>query len=67
MAAYEPQSGHELQSGPRGNSSLPDVHPAWQVFMRFCRQLRYGEIDQLNIQDGLPLLAEMTKKKVKFS
>jgi hypothetical protein len=43
------------------------VHPAWRAFMRFCADLRHGEISQLKIQDGLPLLAEVTKKKVKFS
>ncbi len=43
------------------------VHPAWQAFMRYCRELRFGEIEQLKIQDGLPLLAEVTKKKVKFT
>lgn len=43
------------------------VHPAWAAFMRFCNELRHGEIEQLKIQDGLPLLAEVTKKKVKFT
>lgn len=43
------------------------MHPAWQAFIRFCKDLRHGEIEQLKIQDGLPLLAEVTKKKVKFT
>ncbi len=42
------------------------LHPAWREFMRFCRDLRHGEIDRLSIQDGLPVLAETTRKKVKF-
>lgn len=41
--------------------------PAWREFIRFCRELRYGEIERLSIQDGLPVLAELTKKKVKFT
>jgi hypothetical protein len=41
--------------------------PAWEEFIRFCRELRHGEIERLSIQDGLPLLAELTKKKVKFT
>jgi hypothetical protein len=41
--------------------------PAWREFMRFCRVMRYGEIERLSIQDGLPVLAELTKKKVKFA
>ena len=46
-----------------GQGALP---PAWREFIRFCRDLRYGEIERLSIQDGLPVLAELTKKKVKF-
>jgi hypothetical protein len=41
--------------------------PAWREFIRYCRELRYGEIERLSIQDGLPVLAELTKKKVKFT
>lgn len=43
------------------------LHPAWIEFMRFCQQMRHGEIDQLRIQDGLPMLAETVRQKVKFS
>lgn len=41
--------------------------PAWHEFIRFCRELGHGEIERLSIQDGLPVLAELTKKKVKFT
>jgi hypothetical protein len=50
-----------LSSG--GEHALP---PAWREFIRFCRDLRHGEIERLSIQDGLPVLAEVTTKKVKF-
>jgi len=43
------------------------LHPAWREFVRFCEELRHGEIARLAIQDGLPVLAEMTRKKVKFT
>ncbi len=43
------------------------LHPAWRYFLRFCEQLQHGEIERLKIQDGLPVLAEVTKKKVKFA
>ncbi|MBZ5590284.1 MAG: hypothetical protein LAO05_17155 [Acidobacteriia bacterium] len=46
-----------------GERSLP---PAWREFIRFCRDLRHGEIERLSIQDGMPVLAETIKKKVKF-
>jgi hypothetical protein len=48
---------------PQGAGELP---PAWREFIRFCGELRHGEIERLSIQDGLPVLAEITKKKVKF-
>ena len=41
--------------------------PAWREFIRFCRDLRHGEIERLSIQDGSPVLAETIKKKVKFN
>jgi hypothetical protein len=43
------------------------LNPAWRAFMHFCGELRYGEIERRKIQDGLPVLAEVVKKKVKFS
>ncbi|HYW43077.1 MAG TPA: hypothetical protein VE959_09475 [Bryobacteraceae bacterium] len=45
-------------------------HPlpaAWREFIRFCRDLRHGEIERLSIQDGLPVLAEVTTRKIKFN
>jgi hypothetical protein len=49
---------------PRVCASL---HPAWLEFIRFCHQMGHGEIDQLKIQDGLPMLAETVRQKVKFT
>ena len=43
------------------------LHPAWVEFIRFCGQMRHGEIEQLKIQDGLPMLAETVRQKIKFS
>lgn len=42
------------------------IHPAWSAFIKYCEDLGYGEIEKLKIQDGLPMLAEEVKKKVKF-
>jgi hypothetical protein len=55
--------------GSRGQSRRPDggsLHPAWIAFIQHCRELGFGEISQLKIQDGLPVMAEETKRKVKF-
>ncbi len=43
------------------------LHPAWVAFIRYCERLGHGEIEKLKIQDGLPVLAEITTQKVKFS
>jgi hypothetical protein len=43
------------------------LHPSWRAFMRYCGEIGYGEIELLKIQDGLPVLAEVTRKKVKFA
>ena len=42
------------------------LHPAWRAFIQYCFRLQHGEIQVLKIQDGVPVLAELTKKKVKF-
>jgi hypothetical protein len=52
--------------GSRGSSREP-IHPAWRSFIRYCAELQNGEIELLKIQDGLPVLAEVVKKKIKFA
>ena len=42
------------------------LHPAWCALMELCERLGYGEIEKLKIQDGLPVLAEMTTQKIKL-
>ncbi len=51
-------------SEARTNAS---VHPAWLRLMCYCAELGHGEIEKLKIQDGLPMAAEVTTRKVKFS
>ncbi len=51
----------------RRTGALTSLHPAWQEFVRFCQDLGFGEVENLKIQDGLPVLAEVTRKKVKFT
>ncbi len=50
----------------QGERVLPEIQSPWIEFMRFCADLRHGEISRLKIQDGLPVLAEVTTQKVKF-
>jgi hypothetical protein len=43
------------------------VHPSWLRLIRYCAELGHGEIEKLKIQDGLPVAAEVTTRKIKFS
>ena len=59
------KSAVAVRMNPDGNSSQA-LHPSWISFIRHCRELGFGEISQLKIQDGLPVMAEETTKKMKF-
>lgn len=61
-ASNAKKNGHCAGQG-NGEHSL---HPSWESFIRYCEQLEHGEIERLKIQDGLPVLAEVTREKVKF-
>ena len=50
---------------PPGTS--PSVHPAWMRLMRYCAELGHGEIEKLKIQDGVPVIADVVRQKVKFT
>ncbi len=56
-----------MDSAPGLSSGGAMRHAAWQAFVKFCVELQHGEIERLRIQDGLPLLAEVTRKKIKFA
>lgn len=51
----------------REKDARTQLHPAWMAFIKYCDRLGHGEIEKLKIQDGLPVLAEVTTQKVKFS
>lgn len=46
---------------------LEQLHASWLAFIRYCAELRHGEVERLKIQDGLPVIAEVIKEKVKFT
>jgi hypothetical protein len=52
---------------PQAQSGNDPIPPAWREFIKFCRDLRHGEIERLSIQDGVPVLAEVTTRKIKFN
>ena len=43
------------------------IHPSWLALIELCRELGYGEIERVSIQDGLPVMAETVKTKVRFT
>ncbi len=47
-------------------SASNEIHPSWQALIRFCRDLKHGEIERINIQDGLPVSAEVIRKKIRW-
>ena len=44
-----------------------NLHPNWHEFIRQCEKLGFGEIYMIKIQDGLPMAAEVIKKRIRFS
>ena len=61
-------NGHstQIRDAPR-HANERVVHPAWLRLIRFCSELGHGEIARLKIQDGLPVIADVTTRKVKFN
>jgi hypothetical protein len=64
MGDKQPAARMYRLPGEAGGGTL---HPSWRAFIEYCSKLGYGEIEKLTIQDGLPVLAERTKQKVKFT
>jgi len=56
---------HTEQNSRADNGA--SLHPSWRAFIHYCEELKYGEIERLKIQDGLPVMAEVVEKKIKFA
>jgi hypothetical protein len=66
----ERNKAHELNrngTAPNRSGQEGALHPAWQAFVRYCEQMGHGEIERLKIQDGIPVLVEVSRQKIKFS
>lgn len=59
-------NGHERKDVARAVAH-EQLHPSWRVLIEYCQHLQHGEIEKLKIQNGLPIIAEVTRKKVKFT
>ena len=59
-----PEPGRD--GGTAAEHSTVELHPAWRAFIQYCRDLEHGEIDCVKIQNGLPVSAEVIKKKIRW-
>lgn len=64
-------SNHDVKEKTMEKSSPKSrhihIHPIWYTFIRYCESVKFGEIENLKIQDGLPMVAEGIKKKILFA
>lgn len=60
------ESRRDVANGTKSEPEAP-MHPAWIAFVRYCQQMGHGEIERLKIQDGIPVLVEVSRQKIKFS
>jgi hypothetical protein len=47
--------------------STAGIHPAWLALIRHCREVGFGEIERVKIQDGIPVMIEKTIKRTKLT
>lgn len=68
MTDVPPRDGDRFSWTSRAEGrNVHQLHPSWRRFIAYCTRLEHGEIERLKIQDGLPVLAEVTREKVKFT
>ena len=65
----ERKNAPETRRDGTANKGRPEasLHPAWVAFVRYCQEMGHGEIEKLKIQDGIPVLVEVSRQKIKFS
>jgi hypothetical protein len=57
---------HETKNNHNGKL-VQGIPEPWARLIRFCQELGHGEIDKLKIQDGVPVIADLVREKVKFT
>jgi hypothetical protein len=67
LAGSMSEEYRQVVAVPAAQAGREQLPPAWREFIRFCRDLGHGQIERLNIQDGVPVLAEVVTRKVKFN
>lgn len=57
---YELKNEHDRKVGQ-------PLSEQWARLIKFCQELGHGEIEKLKIQDGMPVIADVVREKVKFT
>jgi len=57
------QTGRELADEAY---QLLRVHAAWAKIIELCREIGYGELERIKIQDGVPVMAEVARRRIKL-
>ena len=60
-------NNNDVQANVSSGDKASAVPPPWRDFIRYCQRLGHGEIEKLKIQDGVPVMAEIVREKVKFT
>ncbi len=53
--------------GQSNGKGVQSISEEWARLIQFCHKLGYGEIEKLKIQDGVPVIADVVREKVKFT
>ncbi len=53
--------------GQSNGKVVQSISEEWARLIQFCQELGYGEIEKLKIQDGVPVIADVVREKVKFT
>jgi hypothetical protein len=60
VPVYERKNEHD-------GKVVQQISEQWARLIRFCQELGHGEIEKLKIQDGVPVIADVVREKVKFT
>ena len=47
--------------------AVQQISEQWARLIQYCQELGHGEIEKLKIQDGVPVIADVVREKVKFT
>jgi hypothetical protein len=64
-AALRKQEGDPANE-QEGRQTLLSLPPEWRSFLSFCERLGNGEIHELKIQDGHPVIAQAVTPRIRF-